>query len=146
MQDKKSNFVKKLNSLHTQTGWTWDEIAKALDVSKSKLFYVKRGERDPAESMVYRLDELIRSTNDIRSHYQNVQGCATLAEPAPQWLNSESPEADLEQQRIETRFQAIESKLDAIFVVLSELRNAQKKDFRSSETPPLRYPRGQNEN
>jgi transcriptional regulator with XRE-family HTH domain len=47
----------RVENLRLSLGWTWDQVAKALGVSKVMLHYVKTGKRNLSDKVIFRLEE-----------------------------------------------------------------------------------------
>ena len=52
------NVVKRLETLRSKQGWTWEELAAKLELSNVMIYYVRKGQRDLGVKAQHRLSHL----------------------------------------------------------------------------------------
>ena len=118
MQDKIFTFEEKLSQAKIRLDLSWTELAERLDIGKTMLHYLRKGEREPSAKVIKRLSLL----NECEpNHLQQVN------EPSAFYGGGGAP------KYLEERVADLESKYVEILEMFSELRNGQKKILRASE-------------
>jgi transcriptional regulator with XRE-family HTH domain len=123
LQEKKITFEKKLESIRVKHGMEWQDLAKALDIGKTMLHYIKTGQREPSQKVLRKIEILENCEPGVNPIYAQgpVFDLKTLADgPTTELYQTGLPPKP---RKIEDRLETMEKQLAD---VLSELRKMNK--------------------
>ena len=127
MQEKNrlfKTFLDRLEQLRLRQGWSWDECARQIGISKAMIFFIRSGKQDVSTKSWFKLEQAERAAGIASPESAAAATPAQASPPTPEKVDQpDIAEAVLEMsQQQAVAFKELRVALDLLITEVSELK------------------------